>query len=382
MPRRLGPFLLSLLLLVIAVRIPALAKPLDVLYVVMISRSGPSELHTFNVDPSSGTPTEVGAITAPNIYGVVSSPDGHFLYVLGGDTGGKEHVWVYPTQANGSPQAVPLQVINLPNAYGRAFAVHPSGKLAYAVETTYNSQWQVIARLRIFNVDPQTGVLTKSQLLRPSPPNGPCGTGWSVSGFLQLSGFLHQGAQLIEQWACSNHDGGFSAYYRREVNRQTGELGPEIQFFGVYEGEAWFTRPSVIAWSSYDYAVYVYPPNGGYKPIITCTLTMLAGCGNALGALAHPSGQYIVLDNSLTMATLGRIDLIERRIVDTGDSIPDLPLQFSPDGSLLYTLVPNNWQPPWQFQIYVFDQNTGAVQQGGTLQVPSAYYMIIPAVRF
>jgi hypothetical protein len=60
---------------------------------------------------------------------VVPAPNDHSLNVLWLDGANKQHLWVYDTEANGAPQAQPIQKLGV-SAVSQ-FLVNPNGKFDY-----------------------------------------------------------------------------------------------------------------------------------------------------------------------------------------------------------------------------------------------------------
>ena len=86
------------------------------------------------------------------------------------------------------------------------------------------------------------------------------------------------------------------------------------------------------------------------------------------------------LQNADADAVVAVIDLANSRLVSTGNHIPRMVEQISPDRTLLYTYAFEK-RNPYYVTIYVFDPNTGAVQAGGTIKVPGQSYSLVSAVR-
>jgi hypothetical protein len=262
--------------------------------------------------------------------------------------------------------------------------------LAYASEWLWNSQGNLIGKIRLFTVDPKTGLLGKdSKIVASSRPNGPCGTGWSEGGLLFLDGFNSDGSELYEHWDCGARDWYGSHYYVRDIDKRTGSLSWQRQIFswngsGGSGDSVSFTKKSMIDFYNNGggpgNAVNVYPPIGGPKPLFSCTVTMLEACDGALSLYADPAGEYLFLQISPDIAQIARIDMAAKKIVDTGNYIPEQTLQLSPDRTLIYTQVPN-YSDPYYLPIYTFNLKTGAVQQGGTIVVSAQSYWLVPAVR-
>lgn len=359
----------------------------DLVYVV---KNWPSyaQVLTYQVDPHSAAAREVGTPIriSPNAANPVISADDQFIYFYGGDAG-NEHIWVYATDAQGAPRRTPVQVLNVSNLYSLQIA--PNSKFAYAVEFATNDQEQTLAKIRMFAVDPRTGLMSNSsELLATYGPNGPCGTGWSVLGLLTITGFNKDGSQLQENWFCSAHDWAYNAYYTRSIDQRTGAIGPEVLRFAASGGDAvYFRKNAVIDYTDPagvlgNAVIYFYPPSGGTNAMFSCSSAIIAACGTGYGALPDQTGRFIFLQESLKTAEVAKVELAEDRLVDTGMSIPSVALQFSPDNLLLYTQKAGSWLPPFYLPIYAFDQKTGAEQQGDTLEVESPFYSITPVVRY
>ena len=239
------------------------------------------------------------------------------------------------------------------------------------------------------SVDPGTGVMSNlSRIVGPSAPNGPCGTGWSVSGVLRFDGFNMDGSKFYYEWYCVTHDSISAGYFARDVDLETGMLGPKTAVHEWSEdGNAdavWFTPRALIDYDPNDYLgnseVTVYPPSGGSKPLISCDAEMLKACASGWGAIADPAGVFMFLQIADADDVIAVIDLATNRLVSTGNHIPKMVEQISPDRTLLYTYAFEKRNPCY-LTIYVFDPNTGAAQTGGTIKVPGQSYSLVSAVR-
>jgi hypothetical protein len=77
---------------------------------------------------------------------------------------------------------------------------------------------------------------------------------------------------------------------------------------------------------------------------------------------------------------VARIDLTNKQIVDTGNSIPGTPqLFFSHDGLLVYALT-DNYNGTSTIQVYRFDKGTGALTAGNQISL-STVWGLTPAER-
>jgi len=374
---RVSFILLALSLLIIPLSAQSSpSAPVDVAYVL----TGES-LQTYDIDPTSGVPTAEGQpMTLPTQAGlVVPSADDHFLYVFGPDgKDGKDRLWVYSTDLLGVPDRVPLQILNTPSEIVQ-FKIDPNRKLAYASE--FNG------KIWLFTIDSKTGLVGKhSKIVATSKHNGPCGTRWYDSGLFLLDGFNSDGSRLYDEWDCISFDTYGAHYYVRDIDGSTGKLGPSRVMF-VWDDSGGggdtisFTKKSMIDFYSsgggQGNAVNIYPLTGGSKPLFSCYVTMLQACGDALTALADPAGEYLFLQISADATQIAKIDMTAKKIVDTGNYIPQQLWLMSPDRILIYTQVPNQ-EYPYSI-IYVFNPATGAVQEGGSIEVSTGD--LVPALR-
>jgi hypothetical protein len=179
-------------------------------------------------------------------------------------------------------------------------------------------------------------------------------------------------------------------YYTRQVDQQTGALGPDVQTFSWENGsdgfdQVTFTPAALIDFNvpnDFNYGINslnVYPLSGGSTPIFSCTASMLQACGYGISENVDPSGNYIFFQTDLNVTEVTRLELAEKQIVDTGNSFPDLVQVFSPDDKLIYATNSNS---TGTIPIYVFDAATGAVTyNGGEITVaPPPFYGAVPAV--
>jgi hypothetical protein len=346
----------------------------EVLYVLTAS-----QLETYDVDRTTGELTEVGQpIAVSNSNLPVSSKDDLFIYLLGFDAGNNEHIWVYATDATGAPQVPAIQDLSVSDL--TAFEIDPNGKLAYVVQSSVNGEGQTVASINVFSRTPATGLLSgTSQVVATYPPNGPCGTAWSQEGSLSLPGFSRNnsasGSAFYDEWYCTAYNtDSYGIYYERAFDKKTGALGSETQFFSAVGNGAWFTAKNITDYynpTEADPEIYIYPPSGGTTPLIACTAEMLESCGYATNVLADPAGEYIFLQVEPDYGEVDRIEMGGKKIVTTGNFVPDTLWTISPDRAILYTLVPNEQNPPI-VDTYLFDTKTGTVQAGGVLEIIDA----------
>lgn len=263
---------------------PASSRNLDVLYVW----ENFQQLVTYDID-SSGNPTQVGQHfpLGQNVYTVVPAADDHFLYVLSGGYHSPFFISVYATNPDGTPQLKPIQMLHIPE--GNSLGISPNAHFAYAISSYLNGDGFTIGQILLSYVNPKTGRLRKfSRLEYTSPPNGPCGTGWSEEGWMLLNGFSSDGSKLYTEWYCTALDWIAGFYLAFDINPATGELGHPRQVFEWEENQSadgvWFTSKAAIDVGNPGYGegfgwVNIYPPRGGSEPIFSCTSQMLEGCG-------------------------------------------------------------------------------------------------------
>ncbi len=371
------PRVSSLLLALSLLTIPLSAQyypstPVDVAYVLTNT-----SLQTYDVDPTTGEPTAEGQpltiLTQDGL--VVPSADDHFLYVFGLEDIGSR-LWVYSTDSLGVPRRVPLQILDTP-AEIIQFKIDPNRKFAYASDFG--------GKIWLFMIDPKTGLVGKhSKIVATSKRNGPCGTRWYDSGLFLLDGFNTDGSRLYDEWDCISFDTYGAHYYVRDIESSTGKVGPKREIFvwdnsGGGGDSVSFTKKSMIDFYSsgggQDNAVNIYPLSGGSKPLFSCYVTMLQACGDALTAFADPAGEYLFFQISANATQIAKIDMSAKKIVDTGNYIPQQMAQMSPDRILIYTQVPNQEDP--YSTIYAFDPATGTVQEGGSIEVSTESYLIL-----
>ena len=326
---------------------------------------------------------------------VLPSADGHFLYVTGGDSEPAVNLWVFATDANGVPQLPAVQELNFGEVqnYIEEFEISPNRKLAYAVQSTYNSQGELLAQLRKFVVDPDTGMVRED----PKPviqyrTNLNCNYSGDTS-LLSLLGFNHDGTEMYEAWVCYIfHQGGTIAnYYSRTVDQNTGGVGPDkflVSGDGAFEvgNVVNITPTAIVDFFWWDYARAATQSmftglNGGSKPLFTCNADVLEACGYAFNATVDPSGQWLFLQTSADSTQVMRIDLAGKQIVNTEYYLEGVVNGFSPDNAFIYT-QDTSFSDPWIYDVYTFDPKTGAVQYtGGEIWQEAPNAIVIPALR-
>jgi hypothetical protein len=304
---------------------------------------------------------------------------------------GTEQLWVYATNALGVLESDAIQQLNTP--YLSAFSIDPNGTLAYAVQSTQNSQGEPLVQIRLFAVDPATGRLTESSKVAARyPPNGVC-TSALDGGSFSLFGFNPSGTKFYDSWYCEFHESGLVSYYARTVNQETGALGPDVEVFswGISTGGGYdvvdFTPESLIDFHvPNDYqlgmnSVNVYRLSGGNAPIFSCDVSMLEACGYGTSIKVDPSGADIFIQIAPDTTQITRLELGAKKIVATAYYVPPV-IAFSPDDKLVYTqnygiLSPN------VLPIYTLDRATGAVTTTlyAQIYVQQQFFTLVPSVR-
>lgn len=341
-----------------------------------------NSLLTYNVDPQTLNATQVGTLKVeiPSSYynyWLAPSPNGHFLYFVSADTSFHQHLWVYQTDATGAPQNPPVQVMKIEGQlWGLQF--DPQANFAYTVNVNPYTGFQSTFYLRRYVVDPATGRLSQPEtqatyVLSTDPSGADCG--------LALFGFSPKTTQLYDAVVCYNHDNSAATYYQRTLNAQTGALGPDVQIYSWVSGMTGGESVQFIGGLMYDFVVpntfqqginqvNIYPAIANtHQPVVQCTAQMLEACGYATSGKVHPSGKYLFMQISPDTFQIDRVELGQKKIVDTGSYLLLQWLsQFSPDGSLIYGIDSSGSF----IQVYGFDGRTAVVTTGGT--IPLANY--------
>ena len=172
------------------------------------------------------------------------------------------------------------------------------------------------------------------------------------------------------------------------MDPNTGALGPDTQIFywsdWTSSDQVLLTSNLIIDLSRPDslqqyQTVKVFRQANNGTPLINCTATMLAACNTTGNIAVDPSGQYVFLSSG-NVLEVARIDLTNKQIVDTGNSIAGTPqLFFSQDGRLVYALT-DNYNGTSTIQVYRFDKQTGALTAGNQISL-STVYGLTPAQR-
>jgi hypothetical protein len=341
-----------------------------------------STLTTYNIDPQTLYPTQVGTLTMPeSTYpNIDSSANGRFLYYSAyHDASQSTHVLlVYATDATGAPKNPPVQQINAKGLYG-GIAIDPKANFLYAVYAVPSGSFNNLFSIRRFVVDPSTGRMSQGQV--EGTYKLPDGAGGTEYCGVSILGFNAAGTKLYDEVGCGYHGGASATFNERSVNLQTGALGPDAQVYNwnnSYGGGEYvqfvnnllfdFVTPNSYQQGVNSVNIYPVKPNTS-TPLVQCTASMLQACGYA-GGVAHPSGKYVFMGISQDSTQIDKVELSAHKMVDTTNYIPYRLGQFSPDGTLVYGVY--DPYPAYNIEIYGFDVATGAVRtNGGVIVLPS-----------
>ena len=337
-----------------------------------------STVYTYDVDPSTGNPTEEGSgVTLDSVSNTVFLPSSndHFIYVTGNDSDNVQWLWVYATDSTGIPQLPAAQALNLTDdgftTYD--FVINSAGTLAYAAESMYNKQGYMLAKVSEFTVNPNTGMVTKSPTAAAEyKQNGPCLL--SASAFFFIYGFNPTGTVLYDYWDCNYPFANLSAnYYRRFVNTTTGALGPDNAFFSWADGNegvdvvnitpnavVYFSIPGIETYGMASVNLYSLSSSEQFS----CADAMLQACGYGLWNYVDPSGKFDLIEVAPDLTEITKIEPATKKLANTNNYVPGYFIAFSPDDALIYTQQANQ-ATPWLYPIYLFNSTTGAITYAG-----------------
>jgi hypothetical protein len=359
-------------------------SPVEVFYVV-----DDSTLTTYNIDQETFEASAVGTTTMPasKYPGIVTSPDGQFLYYLTDSSfaGTGQKLYAYETNAAGVPEDTPVQAMNAGQLAG--LVMNRGGTFLYSIAVgpigqQYTRQYSIVRNV----IDLSTGKLSQpvSEATYQLDSNA-SGNDCSLS----ILGFNPAGTIMYDGIFCGGpHASGSSTYNQRTVDLQTGALGPDQQVygFGYYAGSGYanvqFENNFMFAFDSYENQgpneniVDVFQMPNVSAPAVNCTATMLAACGDFGHALAHPSGEYVFLESNGTQ--IGQVNLETQQIVEV-NSLPFTAWMFSPDGGVAYGQTSTG--SPHDVYIAGFNAANGEVKLGGTIQLPHVLDYWIAAKR-
>jgi hypothetical protein len=244
----------------------------------------------------------------------------------------------------------------------------------------YNGTLYSTYTLKRYTVDSNTGKMTQPHIeAQYQLPNGAGGS--EYCGLIVL-GFNKSGDTLYDEISCGYHGGSSATYYERSVNLQTGALGPDAQIYSWNNATEGGELVQFVGNLMFDFvtpnnyqpgvsSVDIYPakPNTSTK-LVHCTATMLQACGYASWGTTHPSGNYVFMAISQDTTQIDKVELSQKKIVDTGSYIPYRFSQFSPDGTMAYGRLDMSDGSSY-VEIYRFNVATAEVTQGGIIYMPT-----------
>jgi hypothetical protein len=334
---------------------------------------------TYSVD-GSGVPTQVGTpltVPYPHIDDVVPGPNDRFLYVHWSDRA-NNYLWVYATDASGVPQSTPVQMLTF--VPGLKLMVHKSGKYAYMLQITIDSQYQYSSTLYLYHVDPKTGTLTQDPQIQAT--YGPDPYYWE-----SLVSFNKAGTRLYDLWSSSfRSTNNFFSYH--PVNQSTGQLGSDVgtifstSNYGGFD-ETFFTTHLILNMHQDNFGnpwvLNVFQNvNNPKQPLFVCTQAMLNACGTATFQFWVSIDEHYVFLQDTSDTVIGHIDTPNQQIVPTG-SIPGKPLlYFSPEDRFIYAVDKSSNV----IQVYSFNPDDGTATALGSTTFSYKYgYGLYPALR-
>lgn len=260
----------------------------QVVYVIEGNR-----LVTYNVDPQTLQPKQVGSLTligSPEYYALFTSPNDRFVYVVGFNTNSTKYLDVYRTNASGAPQGPPSQKLSV--NYFQGIQFDSKTDFAYAVFAFPDGIYNTAYHFRRYLVNSTTGAL--SSPVSEVTYVGSSGAEGTTACGAGVYGFNAAGTTLYEVVGCSGHDGGYSTYYERTVNTTTGALGPAVQIYSwsygtegrsesiQFVGSHMFDFVTPDNWQTDVNTLNIYPlvPNTS-KPQIQCGYNARGLCGGA-----------------------------------------------------------------------------------------------------
>jgi len=346
----------------------------DILYIVTNGN-----VVTYSIDGSSltATPLEqpVSLVSAPgSVIQFDPSPDDAFVYAIWVDGESRQHLSVYPVDSYGVPQNPPVQVLNASSL--SQFNMHPSGRFAYMLEVT-TSGAEYFADIRLFHAQTNTGTLQEDARVQ-----GTYGPSYVWPAFLY--GFSTDGKKLYDTSLVSNG----SVYRERWIDLKTGALGGDSQLLSVVNredvaiGKVIVTQFQNETNASLSYINVLQDTPKVHHPMIHCTSAMMSFCATATNVRLDVTGNYLFLTDPSTSAVhVGRIALSEKRIIDTGSSLPmtsQTPgFAFSPDGGIVYAVLAKDLS----VHFYHFDRSSGSLAESGSPIPLTASAGICPAQR-
>jgi hypothetical protein len=363
------------------------SSAVEVLYVV-----DNSTLTTYNIDPQTFDATVVGTTAMPqakNAY-LQTSPDGQFLYYFTNPSynSGHQKLYVFDTDTTGVPGSTPVQATNATQL--ASVVINPAGTFFYSVAVGHigpllTTNYSIVRNL----IDPTNGSLsqpaTEATYTLDSDASGEdCN--------LNILGFNPAGTTLYDEIFCSSpHASGSETFNQRTVDLQTGALGPDEEVYGFafyaasgfagvqFENNLLFAFDSFFNQGPNTNTVQIYQTQPlSTTPLINCTASTLPVCGDFISARAHPSGNYVFLEDTDYQTDILQVDLTTQQLTQV-NTVPGNVELFSPDGSVIYGDNPDNAE----IRIAGFNAPNGEVKLGGSVLLPHVlddYW--IPAERY
>jgi hypothetical protein len=326
---------------------------------------GDGTVSTYAVEAGTLTLTSLGQsvnlIPAGSLVQFVPGPN-QFLYVLWNDGANQPYLSVYATDASGIPQITAVQTLDASSL--SQFNIHRSGRFAYMMQIS-DSDAGYSSMVRLFHVDPESGKLRED-------PNSQGEYGPFNLCPALLYGFSADGGKLY----LSRQESQKPFYEQRELDSQTGSLGPDVILYSPEDG--WYASDTLVigkqvmldehrATAAADYIDVLPLVPSPQHDLFSCTDSMLGACATAVNAQIDPSGSYVFLTDPATQRIhVARIALNAKRLEDTGSFIPmtaEIPgFAFSPDGTLVYAVLATDLS----LHVYSFDTASGRVTGGGS----------------
>ncbi len=354
-----------------------MSSPVQVVYVL-----DGSTLTTYDVDSQTLDATQVGSLSLTQYLspGLTTSPNGHFMYYTDfgftPNTGNK--LWVYATDATGSPQNPPVQELDGTYLWGLP-QFDPKANFAYVFSAVTNKADYTQYTIWRYVFNPSSGKLSQKQsvasyYLFSDPSSNDCAPA--------IMGFSTDGTEFYDEIMCFGpYNASSAAYNERTVDLQTGALGPDQRVYSWQNGDAGggefvefvnnlvfdFVTPNDFQQGIQMVDIYPLKPHTT-TPVIQCGATMLEACGYSSG-VAHPSGEYVFMQVSSDNTQIDKVELAQQQIVDTGNYIPFEFGTFSPDGTIVYADQPLNTSA--YVDIYGFNIETSNITPGGVIYLPS-----------
>jgi hypothetical protein len=356
----------------------------QVLYVVE-----DTTIYTYNVVPQTlnlnqvGTPLDITNANLGYEEYLASTPNDHFIYFLAANAQETPYLWVFATDTNGAPLAPAVQQMAVPGLLG--IQVNPQGNFLYAIIAGVSKNLVTPTTIQRYAIDPTTGEITQPVVeatyqVQTNSSGEYCD--------LQLLSFNKAGTKLYDEVSCDGGGEGKGTYFELPVNPQTGVLGSETQLFHWSNATEGMDFVQFTAGLMFDFknpasymtgynSVNVYSVTGDVKSLLVhCAESMLEACGSSLG-VAHPSGEYVFMAIAQDTTQIDRVDLTDKKIVDTGNYIPGglvygLTSEFSPDGTLVYATSQSNGS--FSIQVFGFNVATSAVTPGEMIGHSGPFY--------